>query len=87
MVLNTFRQKNRAAPRQQSDSIGSNDIRIGEDFPDRVRKQRSLLYPFMKEALDSGKKASLRYDKLYVDGKIFRFDESKNQPVSVNDRD
>ena len=46
MVLNTFRQKNRAAPRQQSDSIGSNDIRIGKDFPDRVRNQRSLLYPF-----------------------------------------
>ena len=40
-------------------------VRIAEDFPERVRQQRSVLYPFLKET--------------YNGGKGFIFDDNKQQ--------
>ena len=48
---------------------------IKEDFSDRVRAIRKALYPFMKSAIDSGKKATIVYDHLLIDGKKYVFNE------------
>ena len=54
-VLRTYREivkANRFIDQQASEQQQNRTIRVGEDFSERVRKQRALLYPFMKEAID-----------------------------------
>ena len=58
-------------------------MRVSEDFPDRVRKVRSLLIKFLDQAIKSGKEAYLRYDKLVVNGYSFEYDCVKERPVPV----
>ena len=80
------RQVNASAADSDHQQNRSN-IRVGEDFSERVRKQRALLFPFMKQAFDSGKKAFLKYDKLSIDGKTFTYDQDLKQPVPYPIRD
>ena len=58
-------------------------VRISEDFPDRVRKLRYSLIPFLQQALDAGKNAFLRYDKLIINGQTYVYDERNQKPVQI----
>ena len=84
-LTKTNRQANDSAA--DSDHQNRSNIRVGEDFSDRVRKERALLFPFMKQAFDSGKKAFLKYDKLSIDGQTFTYDQALKQPVPYPARD
>lgn len=50
--------------------IGS-DIQIAEDYPKEVVAKRKELVPIVKKLRDENKNATLRYDKILVDGKIW----------------
>ena len=63
--------------------INEDKVRVGEDFPERVRKVRASLIPFLQQSLDSGKNAYLRFDKLIVNGYAYTYDESKQRPAPV----
>ena len=56
-------------------------VRVSEDFPDRVRKARSALIPFLRQSIDSGKNAYLRFDKLIVNGNSYIYDETRERSV------
>ena len=58
-------------------------IRVSEDFPERVVKACSRLYSFLKSSLESGRQAFLRYDCLIVDGQEFEYDYERERPVPV----
>lgn len=58
-------------------------VRVSEDFPDRVRKVRSLLISFLDQAIKSGKDAYLRYDKLIANGYAYEYNYTKQRPVPV----
>ncbi|KAH3868084.1 hypothetical protein DPMN_031221 [Dreissena polymorpha] len=64
-----------------TDTVSKKRVRVSEDFPERVRKARSSLIPFLKESLEAGKNAYLRFDKLIVNGKSYVYDENKNRQV------
>lgn len=66
------------------DSGQSLKVRVSEDFPERVRKVRALLVKFLNQALQSGKNAYLRYDKLVVNGHVYEYDYQKERPVPVS---
>ena len=52
-------------------------VTIGEDFTEFVKKQRSELEKHMENAKRQGHEdVYLRFDKLFVDGRIFRVDEN-----------
>lgn len=76
-----------AHPRDNVDGAGGAEptsgirVRVSEDFPDRVRKARSALIPFLKQSIDSGKNAYLRFDKLVVNGNSYIYDETRERPV------
>ena len=55
------------------------DIRIAEDFTKRIRTIRTKLVPHMLKAREAGKRASLRYDKLVIDGKTFMYDTNSDE--------
>ena len=58
-------------------------IRIGEDFSKRVRDDRQRLYPKLREAKQPGKRASLRFDKLFVDNIVYIVNDQNEIVVNV----
>ena len=59
------------------------DVRVTEDFVERVTRDRTALYPFMKDCWKEGKQAFLRYDQLVVDGVPHVYDDETKMPVAV----
>jgi chaperonin cofactor prefoldin len=51
---------------------------IGEDFTERVRAVRRQLTPHLKKARADGKRATMVFDHLLIDGKKFVVDDSDN---------
>ena len=84
-VLKRYREIRKSQP---TDADGADDqlagVRISEDFPERVRKVRALLVKFLNQALQAGKDAYLRYDKLIVNGYAYEYDYVKERPVPVS---
>ena len=93
LVLKTFRQKRKerldGADRvhsTQANETNENDmenIRITEDFPQRVTKARTKLFPFLKKCHEKEQRAFLRLDTLVVDGQAYVYDETQGRPVPV----
>ena len=83
-ILQKYREVMRST--RSSASNSTNGIRIGEDFTERVRKQRAILMPFMRQAIDSGKRAYLRHDKLCIDGQTFIYDDTNKNLVPFPER-
>ena len=61
-----------------------NNIRVSEDFPERVVKVRSELYPFLKSSIEQGHDAYFRYDHLVVDGQEYEYDSVRRRPIPVS---
>ena len=85
-VLKSFREKQRSRladnaqglmGKNRNDNDGAavpetrNNIRVSEDFPERVVKVRSELYPFLKSSIEQGHDAFFRYDHLVVNGQEY----------------
>ena len=59
-------------------------VRVGEDFPARVRNVRKKLWPFLRKCMSEQKNAYIKYDKLIVDDNIYVYDYAKKAPVLVS---
>jgi len=59
------------------------NVRVVEDFPERVTKQRTLLYPLLQKSIEEDKTAFFKFDRLVVDGVIYTWDYDRQQPVKV----
>ena len=91
LVLKNYREKRKA--QREADQQGENEggadetavrpVRVSEDFPMRVTRARTNLYPFMKSAQEQDKEAYLRYDKLVVEDQAYVFDSDRGRPVPV----
>lgn len=53
-------------------------VRVSEDYTRRVRDVRKKLIPFLDKFRQEGKRATLVYDHLLVDGKRYNWDEVAN---------
>lgn len=53
-------------------------VSISDDFSKRVLHHRKSLWESAKEEKLSGKRVRLVYDKLYVDGKAYYWDDSSD---------
>ena len=89
-ILKKYREKQKIARQNMRDQAENAtaepeqpEVRVSEDFPERVTKMRSLLYPFLKQSLDVGKNTYLKFDKLVVDNTCNIYDENLKQPVPV----
>lgn len=68
-----FEIKQRIYQRRETVSIKTSD-----QYPKVIQDRRKQLIPEMIKAREQEKEAVLRYDKLYIDGRLFR-------PVNVPD--
>ena len=59
-------------------------IVISDDFPREVEEIHKSLYPVLKQAKREQKRAFLNFDKLIIDGLIYRGKETKNLPFCGN---
>ena len=74
-MLKAYRQKRKdereSAPTEGDRSVDMDQleetVRVGEDFPARVRNERKKLMPFYKKCLTQEKNAYIKYDKLVDD--------------------
>ena len=93
-ILKAYREKRKQENEQRQAQATNNDnqsddgeetrkIRVSEDFPQRVIKARSDLYPFLRSCIDSEMDAFLRYDQLIVDGQAYTYDIVLKRPVLV----
>lgn len=57
-----------------------NAVRVGEDFPDRVRNVRKKLLPFLRKCLSEKKNAFMKYDKLVIDNGTYVYESEKKGP-------
>ena len=66
------------------DNDGNNETvrrtRVTEDFPERVVKARTKLFPFLKSCMDNEVNIYLRYDSLVVDGQSYIYDYVLKRP-------
>ena len=90
-ILKTYREKRKQENEQQQAQVSNDDIntdnsrkfRVSEDFPQRVIKARSDLYPFLRTCINQDMDAFLRYDQLIVDGQKYEYDKVLKRPVPV----
>ena len=68
----------------QDENSYMKDVRVTEDFVERVTRERTALFPFMKDCWKDGKEAFLRYDQLVVDGVPHIYDSETKMPVAID---
>ena len=80
--------KDKVKTKRENGTLRSDEetVRISEDFPENVRRIRKLLIPFMKDAIESGKRAYLRFDKLVIDGATYVYREETQDIGRISDR-
>ena len=74
--LSNFKDKQRIL--EKRGKLKGTDIFINEDFTSRVREIRNRLAPFMKRFRNEGKRVSMVYDHLNVDGNRMDYDWDSN---------
>ena len=56
---------------QQAKTLKGTNIWIDQDYTKKVQNERKQLIPYMKQAREQGKKASLKYNKLIINGMAY----------------
>lgn len=95
-ILSVYREKRKHLTRPENtenDQTNENEnqgdtetdqtkrVRVSEDFPERVAKDRSSLIPFLQKAIQDIHRAYLKYDKLIVNGDAYTYDPGKKRPI------
>ncbi|MES9880608.1 MAG: hypothetical protein ABW185_06975 [Sedimenticola sp.] len=62
---------------------GRSQYRVAEDFTPRVRQARRALGEDMVRARNKGYRASIKFDKLIIDDKIYKYDEQSQKPKLI----
>ena len=89
--LKTYHEKRKQENEQQQAQASNDDIntddsrknRVSKDFPQRVIKARSDLYPFLRSCINQDMDDFLRYDQLIVYGQKYEYDKVLKRPVPV----
>ncbi|XP_075736414.1 uncharacterized protein LOC142776506 isoform X1 [Rhipicephalus microplus] len=87
VILKLLDSRDKTKILKQCFKLKNADFSIGEDFSVRVREIRRKLWRSCKTNRDNGDKASLVYNKLYINKKEYVWDEDKNDIVPVQKND
>ena len=60
--------------------------RVGEDCSDMVKEKRRKLWPTMQKAIEDGKRAAMRHDKLIIEGDVYVYDSVSQSAVRIPKR-
>lgn len=62
---------------------GRSQYRVAEDFTPRVRQTRRALGEHLVRARNKGHRASMKFDKLVIENKIYKYDEQSQKPKCI----
>lgn len=62
------------------DQLKGKKIRISEDYPVEIKKRRDILVPIMRAAVFQKKMATVSYDRLIIDSKVYTCDTLDTLP-------
>lgn len=79
VLIKLSRESTRGKILRNTKALKGSDIWIDEDYPKQVQEERRRLIPHMKEARERGYRARLRYNKLIVNGVIYRADKMEKE--------
>lgn len=79
VLIKLTREATRARILKSAKVLKGTEIWIDEDYPKDVQEERRRLIPRMKEAREKGYRAQLRYNKLIVNGGVYRADEMEKE--------
>ena len=65
-------------------NLKGTEIGISDDFPKEIEDIHKTLYLVLKKAKRDQKKAFFNFDKLIIDGQLYRGKETKNLPYYGN---
>lgn len=84
-ILHKARQKTREWRERSSEDEVNNRIRVSEDFSARVREIRRKLVNYMQTLRQTqpNTRMSLRFDKLFVDGKMLTYDTESESVIEI----
>ena len=85
VILQTYKQKINAQRNLDGrtwENTQSPTVRVGEGFPERVRKLCALLLTLLKESVTAGRKANIKYDSFCVDGQLLAYNTGSLSCVS-----
>lgn len=63
------------------------EFSIGEDFSRKLRETRKKLWDSAKKNRENKDKVSLAYNKLFINNRVFIWDEGKNERVEIKKHD
>jgi hypothetical protein len=87
VVIVTFRtQVDRNSVLDKMISVKPNGIYAKPDLPLHVRESRRNLSKYYKMALDEGKKVKVQWDKLIVDGIVYKYDAQQDTLIKDADK-
>lgn len=72
ILIKLTRESTRLMILKKAKLLKGTDVWIDEDYPKEVQEERRRLIPQMKEAREKGYRAQVRYNKLIVNGEIYR---------------
>ena len=58
--------------------LKDSQFRVSDQFPKAIQDRRKALIPHLIKAKENNKKAVLSYDKLYIDGRLFRGEATRD---------
>uniref|UniRef100_T1HJV4 Endonuclease-reverse transcriptase n=1 Tax=Rhodnius prolixus TaxID=13249 RepID=T1HJV4_RHOPR len=64
---------------RKAKNLKGSDLVLSEDFPVEIREIRKKLYSYWKEARNSNKKVYMKYDKLWVEGRLYSLEELRSK--------
>lgn len=60
------------------------NVRVEDDFPEKIIKRRRILYPVMKHAQRNKHKANIHIDQLFIDGKKYTVNNLEELPPHLH---
>lgn len=79
IVAKFLYENDRVSVLERAYKLKGSGFGINEQFPHAIEERRKQLYPIMRELRSQGNRTKLVKDRLYVNGKLYKGQESKDE--------
>lgn len=87
VILKLLDAREKTAVLKNGFKLKGTEFSIGEDFSRKLRETRKKLWDSAKENRENKEKVSLAYNKLFINSRVFIWDDEKNERVEIKKYD
>lgn len=78
--FNFYRDKQNVKQKASAE-LKNSDFRVADQYPREIKERRKVLYPVMQRVRERGRRVTMTYDRLYIDGRLVTADDVKSRGV------